>query len=471
MVGEKLVVACQENYQFLTGLGYDKCAQDEHVSVVQPSKAVAEFIQKLSPLDRVMAGFWTPTMYAFETPGKEMDPESLKRSLSLALDKAPTLAGLLYNLDGSKDTISSGKEYAIRCPGPGVWFAHETIQADFQEMKKQMFNYEMLPSRHRFKRFIDAVPAYLKGGPSAPLLAIKASYFPCGSVLLLIYINHLVADGRACYEFIKLWSEISRNSTANDLFDARHLFVPDGKITPAALEKAKASKPFSKAEDKFTSFRACTITIPVSSMQSLKRKINSELEPLGEFVTIDDLFTAVVWRAITRARQITAKTCIQRSIDVRKRLSPPNSLCNGIICDPSCPLDAQVLTSLPLAQVALLLRHQVQAASHPQYLQDYLNSLAISLPSHASPQFVNFWFNNDLLVSSYAKFLPSEINFGDAPAIQMARAIYFEGHLVTYPAIHHQNYAVLGISQDHVHRFLKDAELLNLGFTPKLPPL
>ncbi|KAI0239060.1 hypothetical protein L0F63_004744, partial [Massospora cicadina] len=420
--------------------------EEERVVYVQPHEMVSSGVMELGILDKIQPVMYIPTLYAFENTERVtgfMNEGRLVWALSRALDRVPILSGDLMGT-------------SVKIPGSGAWFSSQRVNHDFQTLAKVDFNYELMPTDYLFRK---AIIRMLDGG--GPLFAAKATYFNCGSVLLMVSISHVVADGCSVYEFMKLWSK-----GFGQMVDSRLLLKPSHIAPPSQLVKAYAKvpsvpKPFQDI------VRLVRIAVDHEKLKNHKNKANYEL---GEnWVSSNDLICASIWRAITRARRLppTQLTSLRQPVNLRPILKlPPTSFANLTYSVATDPIPVELLLTSSIGDIASRIRKVVTSIS-PDQIRDHITTIATQ-PSPGAVPNCDFHFGSDINVSDYSHFDPALIDFQLSPSLINHIGFVVEGLLIICPKTKRGQYCHMGLSKLHYQSFLKDEELWELGLFPSV---
>ncbi|CAN4087713.1 unnamed protein product [Withania somnifera] len=158
-------------------------------------------------------------------------------------------------------------------------------------------------------KFLDLIP-YNKilnlEGLHRPLLAMQLTKLEDGLSMGLAF-NHAVLDGTSTWHFMTSWAELSCGATTISL----NLSEPSKSETNSHMDL-----PFRERVFKFSE----------SAIDQIKSKVNANLPEgsLTRFSTFQS-FSAHIWLAITRARQLKKEdyTVYIVFADCRKRVEPP----------------------------------------------------------------------------------------------------------------------------------------------------
>ncbi|XP_031484079.1 uncharacterized acetyltransferase At3g50280-like [Nymphaea colorata] len=180
------------------------------------------------------------------------------------------------------------------------------------------------------KSFFPLIGAVNHDGHSLPLFAVQVTELADG-VFIACSCNHSVGDGQSFWHFMNSWSELSRG---NQQISRKPVMI-------------HASEPihYIPTKEEVTSIewlagvREHIFHFSRKAVVSLKAKANQQGEmEKGEISSLQAL-TALIWRAITRARALEAEqtTNCWLAVEDRRRCNPPMpeeyfGTCIGLAC-------------------------------------------------------------------------------------------------------------------------------------------
>ncbi|KAJ9090206.1 hypothetical protein DSO57_1004784 [Entomophthora muscae] len=424
---------------------------------------------ELTALDMTMPRNWIHASYVFENSGNHKDfmsPEKLKASLVNALDLVPALAGRLQCDDGSSgmNFMKPKAPTRILFNNKGAWFASTTMKTPFSDMRNNHLKTAMIPSQFLFKSFLEAAKESREKEVDAPLLAIKAVYFDCGSVSLTVYINHQVADGRGMYEFVRMWGQITQGATPNPLKESRHVVNTIPKLDPKQAAQVQARflkhEPFKPL---MTDMQLCKLTIPNAHLKKIKEDINAKIAPA--YISSDDLFYCVHMRMLLRARKEKSNPSIARLVSIRQYLGVDDSAFGNFVnMLLEGPFDSSALVDDPLEKVALELRKCLVGYTKEKAIQ--ANQEFISVETHAIPdQLNNYDCSRDVGCTSISSYDPTKISFQDSPAFMLGACYYISGTLTINHLLDGVFNGTVPIDVNMLDAYQNDKEAKELGFT------
>ncbi|KAE8695584.1 hypothetical protein F3Y22_tig00110704pilonHSYRG00018 [Hibiscus syriacus] len=280
----------------------------------------------------------------------------LKQSLSKTLSFFPPLAGRLH-------TDEKGYIY-ITCNDDGVEFHHAQCTSRFirdvigpvhvPELVKEFFTFDKTVSYQ---------------GHYKPIMAVKVTELADG-VFIGCSVNHAVTDGTSFWNFFNTFAEICRKTSNNnneiiEKISRRPDFSRDSVLISSAILKVPKGGPkvtfneneplkeriFSFSREAILELKAKVNNSNVNGdfnaveiMGKLSNdKFHTEMVPVSKTAEISSFqsLSALLWRAATRARRLSASktTTFRMAVNCRHRLNPkmdPLYFGNAIQSIPTC---------------------------------------------------------------------------------------------------------------------------------------
>ncbi|ONK76666.1 uncharacterized protein A4U43_C03F30760 [Asparagus officinalis] len=276
-----------------------------------------------------------------------------------------------------------------------------------------------------------------------PLVVVQVTEFGCGGYAVGIGTNHALFDGSANFNFINAWaSKVSRrrdeqyhaeifepihergrllidhchsheiaHDTNNGILAFDHLYqlikqaVSLEDIGRKQLDEAyKISEEGDEEEVVLRTF-----TVSKDMIEELKSKVD------GGSCTSFEVLAAHLWKARTRATQIPKErtVCLQFSIDIRPKLSPPlpRSFTGNAYVLSSISTSSESLLQDPLSSVV----HEIRQAKNTvddNYIRAYLVALEAPRYCDILPPLPEL-----LIVSDWRHTPFHEVDFGTGEAI------------------------------------------------------
>lgn len=321
-------------------------------------------------------------------------------------------------------------------------------------------------------------------GP-APVFLVQANIIT-GGLILTFVAQHNTMDMTGQAHIIYLFSKACRGEafTEEELLSGnlpRHNIVPllENSWTPGPevhRHVLKAIPSHHISESISNAPLPCTwayFTFPASSIASLK-SIASEVVSTPAYVSSDDVLTAFIWRAVTRARlprldPLTQST-IARAVDVRPYLNISPTYPGPIQIS---TYNTSVLHSLldePLGNIALRLRLAIDPETSD--LEFYSRAIATYLSRIANKAMFSatagFDTSVDLVLSSWAKLkgYGLDFNLGLGMPLAVRRPLFqpVQGLAFLMPkTLHGDIEAAICLRDEDMERLREDVEFGKYG--------
>ncbi|XP_027071085.1 uncharacterized acetyltransferase At3g50280 [Coffea arabica] len=256
---------------------------------------------------------------AFDSEGKMKDYlQKLKESLSLTLVHFYPLAGRLATLKQENPPIYS---IYVDCTNlPGAKFVHASVDLTIDDILTPIYMPKIVYS------FFDHVGAVNHDGHSMSLMSIQVTELKDG-IFIGWSTNHLLVDGTSFWHFINTWSEVfnakGQISTISRPPILKRWF-PEGHRSPVF------SLPFAHHDEFISRFQTPELLeryfhFSAESLAKLKAKANAECNSTN--ISTFQALSALLWRCITRARNMPSdqQTSAGTSVNSRLRINPPLS--------------------------------------------------------------------------------------------------------------------------------------------------
>ncbi|KAJ9090207.1 hypothetical protein DSO57_1004785 [Entomophthora muscae] len=424
---------------------------------------------ELSALDMSMPRTWIPTTYAFENTNNQQDfmsPEKLKASLAKALAIIPALSGRLVCESGGSvvDFFMPKARTHIQLNNKGAWFATDTMETPFSDMRSKYLGKVLLPGQFLFNHLQKSIVEAKHGSVDLPLLAVKAVYFECGSVVLSAYFNHFVCDGAAMHRFMRVWGQLTMGVTPDPLKDSRHLVSKVSKLTAEdAAETQRRLEQDMPPQPSLSDMMLCDISIPDTRLKALKNEINAKISP--EWVSSDDVYFTVVSRMLLRSRNSGEKPKYVRTANIRSKLRLDDSdFGNFVGVLREGPVKLEKLLNCSLEEAALHSRCAMKGFLADQVIQTVREYVSVDV-SAVPDQLNNMVGTRDFGVTSLAGFHPEMVDFDNSPAFYYFGMYYYSGGFVITPIRDGKFGGVMCVDEEILDAFIGDPEAKELGFT------
>ncbi|KAK8671889.1 hypothetical protein V6N13_038472 [Hibiscus sabdariffa] len=234
----------------------------------------------------------------------------LKQSLSKTLSFFPPLAGRLY-------TDEQGYVY-ITCNDAGVDFLHAKCDSRFirdvvgpvhvPELVKEFFSFDKTVSYQ---------------GHYKPIMAVQFTELADG-VFIGCSVSHAVTDGTSFWNFFNTFAEICRkiNNHNDDIENIarRPDFSRDSILISSVILKVPDGGP-KVTFDENEPLRERIFSFSREAILELKAKVNGGF---NAEISLFQSLSALLWRAVTRARKLPASktTTFRMAVNCRHRLNP-----------------------------------------------------------------------------------------------------------------------------------------------------
>ncbi|KAL8692495.1 MAG: hypothetical protein Q9218_002498 [Villophora microphyllina] len=354
--------------------------------------------------------------------------DALKKATAKILELVPSLAGQVQNHQDEISPSPSSGTFRV------VPYAHPDGSALRVKFLDGWTSYDDLRNAKAPASMLDgAVLAPEKGFPNhytnadvTPAFIVQANFIP-GGLILCFSGMHNVMDGNGLGQVIKLFATLCRGEVppTEDLksanFDRNQLPVSLGPgqsplshpevvlkhTDEARKEKSKYSPPSTWAY-----FR-----ISGTNLKTLKTQGSRNLSPSVPYITTNDVLTAYVWRAITRARfpslppDPTKASLLLRAVNGRRILDPPisSSYLGNIVTCACNKIPIKTLTESLFSDLTQAIRKETNSIT-----DQHVRSFATLIREEPDRNKIVFDMDDpeaDSLVSSWAT-LPVWEHFG-----------------------------------------------------------
>nr|GMD67997.1 vinorine synthase-like [Ipomoea batatas] len=281
---------------------------------VRPSSPTPQTLRnyKLSLLDILLANFYTPIVFFYDSHAGDHDYDELKDSLMKTLSILYPLAGRMK--DGST---------TIECNDEGADFVRANVTncdlGEFLRHPKLEDISQLLP--------LDPNPNVIH--PAQPMLAVQLNRFRCGGTAVAFCVWHGLADAGAMVGLFNTLAAINRGEEPSDpgglVVDASAIFRPGNFVRPMPRS---LKNPGNYSSKRF-----------VFGKQDIERLRNDYYHPSehphrpSRVKALSAFIWAAVIRAILPANPNLKTHLLTNVVNLRKKLNPPlPSQCLGNIC-------------------------------------------------------------------------------------------------------------------------------------------
>ncbi|KAI0377222.1 hypothetical protein F5Y04DRAFT_264910 [Hypomontagnella monticulosa] len=253
-------------------------------------------------------------------------------------------------------------------------------------------------------------------GPD-PVVALQANFIR-GGLLLNISTHHTIIDGTGIFQFINLLA----------------LAMSGKEISPAELEQANRDRsrvipliPRNEPVKDFSYLRRppgftwvlpksppvwCYFKMPVSALGRLAKSVRDQSPSKQVMISENDIFSAFAWQRLCAVRVANGQppermSKLGRAIDGRNALCVPLTYMGHLVCHAIVRLPLGQVASLPVPQIALVLRRELNQANNPWAIRSYATFMA------REPDCSNLLYGGthdaqaDLMVTSTGQASPS----------------------------------------------------------------
>lgn len=282
------------------------------IDCVKPRNLIKLEPIALSILDALAPSYYNAFLYYFERPeggaaraswDEAMSTASLRAALAALLDTYPVLGGMLRLVEGTGERelyVDSELD-----PEYGIPLYEGETTLDFASLRARQFQVSEAESSSLCPDNLWAQLAQ----PRPPLFVVKLNRFACGSLCIGIGFHHVSSDGNGHFNAVNAWGEIARGLSPRkcEIQRTRFLRPSEGvKRLPPPIRESAGPLVF---ELPITSSRA--LSIKAEKLNLLKQEA---AETSGERVSSHNVATALVWRAMARARHDPAASTLRPDI-------------------------------------------------------------------------------------------------------------------------------------------------------------
>ncbi|KAL4893540.1 transferase [Aspergillus ambiguus] len=312
---------------------------------VTPSIPIAPECMKLSPLDQMENRFILPTVLVFHVSSPALRQsllQNLKIGLAKMIEELSFLAG-----DVIPDCEEQGTVQLQISENAGVWFHSQELPGiDYYALERRNFPPSAFP-------LLSLMPEPRVHHPKrSPVLTLLASFINDGLVLTTNY-HHAVMDASAVFTMVKRLAKHVAASTdgriispddgfPEEALDRSNVFGGSGRKEVCDFPNYRLGKTYRSAVERELMEAALAEDHPKRQlMQKLElshwfisdnsmQSMREAAFPLSEglpVLTDHTILSAVLWRRISRARQLSSRgimtTSFMTTVNVRRRMDPP----------------------------------------------------------------------------------------------------------------------------------------------------
>ncbi|KAI4251009.1 MAG: hypothetical protein LQ352_005127 [Teloschistes flavicans] len=375
---------------------------------------MVDFNEALSVLDQLpFMRTYTQILLCFPIVKRSEVIDVLKKATAKLLELVPSLSGQVQNhKDGN---VSSGTFRVVP-------YAHPDGSALRIKLLDDWKSYNDLCDANVPASMLDGtVLAPMKGFPDhytdadvTPVFIVQANFIPGGLILCFSGMHNLM-DGNGLGAVVKMFAILFRGEAVpSELLESANF---DRTQLPVSLKPGQSLLPHPEVAPKDKAMQEYSppstwsyFSISASNLESLKAENISH-------VTTNDILTAFVWQAMTRARfpslpSDPAKgSLLLRAINGRRILDPPisSSYLGNIITCSFNKIPIERLIEAPLSDIAQVIRKETNRIN-----DNHIRSFATLIEKEPDRSKLVFGMDDpeaDVLISSWAT-LPVWEDFG-----------------------------------------------------------
>ncbi|KZV28748.1 omega-hydroxypalmitate O-feruloyl transferase [Dorcoceras hygrometricum] len=355
-------------------------------TLVPPADKTVKGLYFLSNLDQNIAVIMR-TIYCFKSgeKGNENAVEVIKDALSKVLVHYYPLAGRLM--------ISSEKKLIVDCTGEGAVFVEAEADCGMGELGDIT-----RPDQATFGKLAYDIPG-AKSILEVPPLVVQVTKFKCGGFVLVMCMNHCMADGIAAMEFVNCWSGVARG------IPQKSPLVIDRSIlrsrNPPHFEFAHNE--FAEIEDISSSFELYddqdiqyrSFVFDTEKIGNIKNKALVDHQTIQKCSTFEAL-TAFVWRSRSQALNLKPgqQTKLLFAVDGRPRFQPtiPDRYFGNAIVLTNALCTAGEILENPLSYTVKLVQEAVRMVTD-EYMRSAIDYFEVTRarPSLAATLLITTW--------------------------------------------------------------------------------
>ncbi|KAJ5771721.1 hypothetical protein N7520_002250 [Penicillium odoratum] len=314
-------------------------------TLVTPSTPLVPGCMKLSPLDQVENRFIVPSVFIFHVSSPSLRQpllQDLKAGLANMIEELPFVAADVIPDCEEQDTIQLQTS-----DDAGVWLhSQELLEIDYYDLERRKFPPSAFPP-------LSLMPEpRLHQLQRSPVLTILATFIVDG-LLLTFNSHHSVMDAAGTFVVVRTLAKhvgalsdgriiSSNNALLEEALDRSIVPAGSGRKDIADFPTYRLSKTYRCAVERELAEAAVAGDHPkLSLLQKLQfshwyiseksmQAMKDEATPLSKgfpVLTDNTILCAVLWRHISRARQLSSRGIMKNSfistVNVRRRIEPP----------------------------------------------------------------------------------------------------------------------------------------------------
>lgn len=227
----------------------------------------------------------------------------------------------------------------------------------------------------------------------ATVLMIQLNLIP-GGMILTISGDHTQLDGQGVAQVTRLFSKACRNMplTPEEIYESNRArlnvipvhdlktYQPGSEMSHYMLANRKVPRVAIGSNE--LNCQWAYIHFPHDSLVKLKAHANDTRAPETPYITTNDALSALLWQISCRARSARlsgdTESIFCRAVDMRSYMNVSPMYLGNMLHQAYSPLPVSTVLSLPLGQIASILRTSLD----PQDLTTGLRSLVTYIASH-----------------------------------------------------------------------------------------
>ncbi|KAJ7976400.1 spermidine hydroxycinnamoyl transferase-like [Quillaja saponaria] len=351
------------------------------------------------------------------------NPKSRTNAIKALRDSLSKILVYYYPLAGRLRRITQGGLLELQCNAKGV----HLFEA---EDEKLMVDYGDFAPTDAIKDLIPRVDYGTTPLEEWPLLLVQLTRFSCGGLCVGIAICHVVVDGWASFQFVKLWAKLAlgaENLDKHEIPIHERTLLLSPKTNPLMAHKKfqKPCFPFvlgcsDNKEEQKKETSVALLELSKDQVEKLKKKANNDKMLVDRAYSRYEAIAAHIWKCICKARQddynAFQPTVVRIMTDIRNRLKPsvPLNYAGNAIHAILTPVSHyNDIISNPLSFAAQKIREGTERLTD-EYIRSALDYSARQQKENGlrSESVVDFYGNPNINIGSWMSLPGYEANFG-----------------------------------------------------------
>ncbi|KAI8056260.1 transferase [Syncephalis plumigaleata] len=394
--------------------------------MLKPMTSKASGTIALNPADEVVPGCYIRHLYFYRNKEQSdafMPTKKLVAALHQALELHPLVYGRIHRRADRRLEVRHGADDGIPVYVAQASYGYEVFEPDWAHSRTPA----------GLEPIAEVVP-----DETLPTFLVKITRLARNQgVIIGVAGYHAMMDGNSVEILMQAWAAISRGVPPEPSYLDRGLVRvtgppqfehPEFRWFHQELEPPSNFGPlvlFHINEEKLSALKN-EASLPLSgerlSGTATGDEVYAQLNRQVPWISTNDALCALIWRAVTRARQLShdKMTNLSIPINARSRFNPPlprNYFGNGSLGYEANDHVHRLINS-PLSYAARLLRKQQQDTANAAFLQSAINFLGTLPESDRIQHPYAVLTGVDFLITNLRSFDFYDIDFGDGPAIQ-----------------------------------------------------